>query len=189
MHFEWPQSLTQQDMERMVALMNTVSLRETTLGFYEEIPLEAGLAMMRSLAVEIEKGVSHLLLVRNDEGLIVGMLTVAPHQHPARRHVVEMRRCVIDPDYRGGFILSGFAHALKKAQSLGCDMIVLEVRGDAKAERLWRRMGFKEYGKLEDYARVHGRSLSGYYLYAYLKDLLEYREQNGSSLHRLESQQ
>lgn len=189
MRFEWPQTLSQQDMERMVALINTVSLRESTLCFYEEIPLQTGVEMMRELVADIQKGRCHLLIARNDEGHIVGMVTVAPLQLPGRRHIAELRRGVIDPDYRGLFISSmGFEQALRKAQSLGCEMVILDVHGGSKAEVLWRHLGFKEYGKMEDYSRIRDRVVTGYYMYAHIKDVLAHREQSGSLRYRPESQ-
>jgi hypothetical protein len=33
---------------------------------------------------------------------------------------------------------------------------------------LWKSLGFKEYGILPDYARRHGRSVDGHFLYLHL---------------------
>jgi RimJ/RimL family protein N-acetyltransferase len=182
--FEWLESLSERDAENMVALMNEVSVNETTLGFFERIDAEFGRKIMAGTAAELSSRAIRLLVARDLKHRIVGMLTLARYTLPARSHIVEMKRCVVDPKYRGRFILQGWSHALDMVSRMGCDMIVLDVRSDGRAERLWRRLGFKEYGRLDDYARVRGRIITGYFLGAYISDLLSHRDHRGTSLHR-----
>ncbi|CAN0620811.1 putative acetyltransferase, GNAT family [Burkholderia multivorans] len=185
MKFEWPSSLSRQDMSDLVDLMNTVSTRETTLGFYEPIAEATGLAMMEALDADIRGGALNLLIARDAPGeRIVGMLILARQTLPARRHIVEMKRCVIEPAYRGRFVPDGWRLALERVQEMGCDMIVIDVRSDGKAEQLWRRLGFVEYGRLDDYARVNGRVITGYFLRAYVKDVLAHRNREQTYWHR-----
>lgn len=188
MQLAWPASLSSQDMHDMVQLMNTVSTRETTLGFYEPISLAYGLQMMAALDADVRSGAVHLLLARNAGGTVVGMLSLARQSLPARRHIVEMRRCVIDPAYRGRFLLAGWRMALERVQQMGCDIIIIDVRSDGKAEQLWRRLGFVEYGRLDDYARVNGRIITGYFLRAYVADVLGHQTDAGTLRHRAAGQ-
>lgn len=185
MQFDWPSSLNLLDMEQIVLLMNTVAIRETTLGFHEPLDMNNGIALIEGMHADIKKGVLHLMIARNDAQKIVGMIVLAPQPLPARRHIVELRRCVIDPNYRGRFLLDGWRLTLDKVQQLKCDMMILDVRGDGKAEQLWRKLGFQEYGHMEDYARVRGRVITGYYLRAYVKDIQSHRQAHGSYWHRL----
>lgn len=184
MKLEWSGALLLRDMQEMVQLMNTVSTRETTLGFYEPITPEYGLEMMMALDKDVHAGAVHLLLARDGQQRIVGMLSLARQSLPARRHIVEMRRCVIDPEYRGRFLLTGWRLALERVQQMGCDIIIIDVRSDGKAEQLWRRLGFVEYGRLDDYARVNGKIITGYFLRAYVADVLAHQAGAGTSLHR-----
>jgi ribosomal protein S18 acetylase RimI-like enzyme len=170
--FDWPAQLTDRDMRDMVELMNMVAVREKTLGFSEPLDGGAGLALMRTLEVELRRGTSHLLVARDLDDRIVGMVTLAHNALPARRHIIEMRRCVIHPDHRGVFLRDGWLVALRKTREVGCDLIVLEVREDGP-EKLWRRLGFRDYGLLEDYARVDGRAIAGHFMYTYVDEALD----------------
>lgn len=186
LQFEWPRELSVPDMLGMVRLMNTVAVNETTLGFFEPIDDAQGLQLMQGLQAELSKGACHLLIARSDDQQIIGMIVLAPQALPARRHIAELRRCVIDPAFRGRFLLRGWACILHKAEQLRCDMLILDVRGDGKAEQLWRRLGFVEYGRLDDYARVRGRVITGYFMRAYLRDIRQHRERQGTYWHRQE---
>ncbi|AJK50772.1 GNAT family N-acetyltransferase [Burkholderia plantarii] len=185
MKFEWPASLSRQDMTELVDLMNTVSTRETTLGFFEPISTAAGLAMMEALDADLRANAAQLLIAREEpDGRIVGMLILARQSLPARRHIVEMKRCVIEPAYRGRFVLDGWRLALERVKQMGCDIIVIDVRSDGKAEQLWRRLGFVEYGRLDDYARVNGRVITGYFLRAYVDEVIAHQQRAGTFWHR-----
>jgi len=184
MQFDWPIYLSPIDMQQMIELMNTVAVKETTLGFHEPLDMSTGMALMEGLQADIKKGACHLLIARDSAQKIVGMIILAPQALPARRHIVEFRRCVIDPIHRGQFLLDGWRLALEKVQQLNCEVMILDVRSDGKAEQLWRRMGFQEYGRMADYARVKGRIITGYYLRAYVKDILHHRESHGTYWHR-----
>lgn len=178
--FSWPDSLSSSDRVQLIALMNTVAIKETTLGFYEPLNLSAGMMLMDSLQLDIDKGSCHLLIARDHRKKIVGMMILTPQSLPARRHIVELRRCVIDPNYRGRFLLEGWRLALEKVQQLNGEVMILDVRSDGKAEQLWRRLGFQEYGCMDDYARVRGKIITGYYLRAYVKDILHHWQTQGS---------
>ena len=179
MRYEWPTELSETDMREMLDLMNAVATRERTLGFFEPIDAEQGLALMRAFEADLRRGTVQVLAVRTDEGRIVGMVTLARAPLPARRHVVDMRRCVVAPEYRGQFLLSGWEHALRKALEMGCDLITLEVRDDGPA-KLWRQLGFQEYGRLPDYARNEGKPVTGHFMYARCADVIEHFEATGS---------
>lgn len=185
MHFDWPTDLSRQDMLDMTGLMNAVAVREHTLGFDEPLSEEDGLALMRAYANDLRRGAIDLLTARDGNQRIVGMVTLARAPLPARRHVFDMRRCVIAPDFRGQFLLEGWSHALRKLGALGCDIITLEVRGDGPVE-LWRRLGFREYGRLPDYARHAGQPVIGHFLYAVRAEILAHYERTGSWLHDIE---
>jgi ribosomal protein S18 acetylase RimI-like enzyme len=181
MRYDWPRELSEQDMREMIALMDAVAVRETTLGFYEPLGEEKGLPLMRAFDAELRRGAVELLAVRTDEGRIVGMVTLARAPLPARRHVVDMRRCVVAPDHRGQFLVRGWAEALRRVGEMGCEVITLEVRDDGPGG-LWQRLGFREYGRLPDYARADGRAVTGHFMYARRSEILAHHEATGSWL-------
>ncbi|AVH97413.1 MULTISPECIES: GNAT family N-acetyltransferase [Streptomyces] len=184
MRYEWPRELSEKDMREMIELMDAVAVKEQTLGFYEPVGQEKGLPLMRAFDADLRKGAIDVLAVRDEEDdRIVGMVTLARAPLPARRHIVDMRRCVIAPDRRGQFLLEGWSEALHKARSMGCEVITLEVRSDGPVG-LWERLGFREYGRLPDYARLDGReAVTGHYLYARIADVLAHFEATGTWLH------
>jgi hypothetical protein len=181
MRYEWPCSLTPADMQDMITLINEVAAHEATLGFNDPLSEEDGMLLMRAFGAELSRGTVELLTVRTDQGTIVGMVTLARAPLPARRHIVEMRRCTIAREHRGTFLLPAWGHAVHKVASMGCDVITLEVRDDGPG-RLWERLGFREYGRLPDYARSAGRSVTGHYMYALRSEIVEHHELTGSWL-------
>jgi predicted GNAT family N-acyltransferase len=165
MRFEFVKELSEPDMTAMVVLLNQVAARETTMGYHEILSPTAGRELTCGIDEEIRQGTSHVLVARNDSDTIVGTITLTPQKLPARKHVVEMKRCVIHEDYRGTMLLDGLRAVLEKTDELGCDVVVIDVRSDGP-EKLWRRLGFEEFGRLADYARVRGTVIPGVFMYA-----------------------
>ena len=185
MKYEWPRKLSRKDMLDIIDLMNAVAVREHTLGFFEPLSEEQGMELLRSFDEELQRGSLEMLAVRDSDDRIVGMVTLARAPLPARRHIVDMRRCVIAPDHRGQFLLEGWSEALKKVGEMGCEVITLEVRDDGPTQ-LWARLGFKEHGQLPDYARQDGRPVTGHLMHARLADILQHFEATGTWLHSVE---
>lgn len=132
MRFEFVKELSEPDMTAMVVLLNQVAARETTMGYHEILSPTAGRELTCGIDEEIRQGTSHLLVARNDSDTIVGTITLTPQKLPARKHVVEMKRCVIHEDYRGTMLLDGLRAVLEKTDELGCDVVVIDVRSDGR---------------------------------------------------------
>jgi predicted GNAT family N-acyltransferase len=172
MRLEFAKELSGQDMDDMVVLLNQVAIKETTMGYHEALTPAAGRAVAQGIDGEIRQGTSHVLVARSEDDRIVGMITISPQKLPARRHIVEMKRCVIREDYRGTMLLDGLRMLLDKTEDLGCDLVVIDVRSDGP-EMLWRRLGFQEFGRLADYARVRGKIVAGVFMHASVSQLRE----------------
>jgi L-amino acid N-acyltransferase YncA len=171
MHIGFVKELTRQDMEDVVALLDQVALKETTNGYYEPLSSDLRRELMESINDGLKKGVCHVLIARNEAYRIIGMITLEQQQLPAQKHIIAVKRCVIDDTYRGSMLLSqGLINVLDKAKDLGCEQMILDVRSDGPVE-LWRRLGFQEYGRLEDYARIRGDVYCGVYMSASVRDL------------------
>ncbi len=184
---EWLSSINDKDGLDIIRLMNSVSVNETTMGFHEEFSNEEAAKLILNMKNEIGKGKCLLLIVRSIEDSIVGMLTISPQTLPARSHIVEIKRCVILPSYRGIFTLDCWEATLNKVKEIGASIIVIDVRSDGKAEKLWRMLGFIEYGRLEDYARVNEKIITGYFMSIYVQDAINYYAENGSWIHKQKS--
>lgn len=173
MHHEWLEQLTEQDRIDIVALMDDVALHETTMGYHEPLSPELAKALTDSMDEEIRHGSSHVLVFRDLDagGRIVAMVTLTPSKLPARKHVIEMKRGTVGRDYRGRVLHQLFRAAMRRATELGCDRVILDVRADGP-ERLWRLLGFREYGRMEDYARVNGRTVAGIFMQATVAEVM-----------------
>lgn len=173
MHHEWLEQLTEQDRADIVALMDDVALHETTMGYHEPLSPELARALTDSMDEEIRHGTAHVLAFRDFDagGRIVAMVTLTPSKLPARRHVIEMKRGTIGRAYRGRILHELFRASMRRALELGCDRVILDVRADGP-ERLWRLLGFQEYGRMEDYARVNGRTVAGIFMQATVAEVL-----------------
>lgn len=173
--YEWPRQLTESDKTGLLALYDEVARHEGTLGFYGSLQGETGRRLVDSYAAALAGGGIHVLIVRDRNGE-VGTLTLEQPSLHARRHIVDLKRCVVARRSRGKFLLEGWAQAKRRARELGGRVLTLEVRADGPVD-LWKSLGFQEYGYLPDYARRDGRSIPGHYLYYEITDLDE--EQSG----------
>ena len=69
------------------------------------------------------------------------------------------------PDYRGRhFVQLGCRELVRRAEQLGVEQFVLDVREGSRAHHLWQRFGFESFGVLQDYARVRGASHRGHFM-------------------------
>ncbi len=173
MYHTWLEQLTEQDRADIVALMNDVAVHETTMGFHEPLSPEAARELTDSMDADVRSGAAHVLAFRDLEadGRIVAMVTLTPSKLPARKHVIEMKRGTVGRAYRGTILHELFRASMLRALELGCDRVILDVRADGP-ERLWRRLGFQEYGRMEDYARVNGRTISGIFMQATVAEVV-----------------
>ncbi len=172
--FDWPQALTDPDKDGLLALYDEVARNEGTLGFYGQLHNDEGRRLVDSYARALAAGGIHILIVRDAEG-VVGTLTLEQPALHARRHIVDLKRCVIARRSRGKFLWDGWLEAKAKAQQLGGDVLTMEVRDDGPLD-LWKSIGFQEYGVLPDYARREGTSITGHYLFYEISPLEEYSE-------------
>jgi predicted GNAT family N-acyltransferase len=159
----WPTSLSEDERQQLLALYDEVARHEATHGYTGSLKNDAGRAIVDTDAESLARGHIHMLLVRDADGL-VGSLILEPYTSQSRKHTVYAKRAVIARRARGKFLHHAAREVVDKAVALGAQVVTCEVAADGPLE-LWRSLGFKEYGILPDYARRHGRSLAGHFLY------------------------
>jgi L-amino acid N-acyltransferase YncA len=159
----WPTELSEDDRQQLLCLYDEVARHEATHGYAGSIANDAGRSIVDADAESLAKGHTYMLLVRDNDGL-VGSLIFEPYTSQSRKHTIYAKRAVIARRARGKLLHQAVAHALNKAVELGADVLTCDVAADGPVE-LWKSFGFKEYGILPDYARRHGRSLDGHFLY------------------------
>ncbi|MEF7614652.1 GNAT family N-acetyltransferase [Aquincola sp. MAHUQ-54] len=84
---------------------------------------------------------------------------------PNCRHRAELSKGVIRPEFRGlRYLQMGLREMVRRAERLGVEQFVLDVREGSRAQALWKRLGFRTYGILDDYARVGGVRYNGHFM-------------------------
>lgn len=159
----WPTELSETECEQLLALYDEVARNEATHGFTGSITNEIGRGIVRAEAESLAAGQILMLLARDSEG-IVGSLVLQPYTSQARKHTLAAKRAVVARRSRGTFFSRMVDTALERAAAIGAEVITCDVAEDGPV-RLWKSLGFIEYGVMPDYARRHGKSLVGYFLY------------------------
>jgi predicted GNAT superfamily acetyltransferase len=159
----WPTHLSEDERHQLLALYDEVARHEATHGYAGSLANHVGRSMVDADAESLAQGRTHMLLVR-DRGGLAGSLIFEPYTSEARKHTMYAKRAVIARRARGEFLRQAAAEAVNKAVALGAEVVTCDVAADGPVE-LWKSLGFKEYGVLPDYARRHGRSLDGHFLY------------------------
>ena len=149
----------------VVGLLNEVVSVERNMGYNEPIDGEAGQASIRrSLEGDLAAGGSVMVARCGDR--IVGTVAMIPSGLPARRHVAEIKRCVIAIDHRGTLMLDAWDVLRDRARATGIEVLVIDVRTDyPRTLHLWKKLGFTEFGRLPRYARMDGVDIEGVFLY------------------------
>jgi predicted GNAT superfamily acetyltransferase len=159
----WPTNLSEDDREQLLALYDEVARHEETHGYAGSLANELGRSIVDADAESLARGHTCMLLARDIDGL-AGSLIFEPYTSQSRQHTIYAKRAVIARRARGKLLHQAVAEAVNKAVALGAEVLTCDVAADGPVE-LWKSLGFKEYGILPDYARRHGRSLAGHFLY------------------------
>jgi GNAT superfamily N-acetyltransferase len=90
-----------------------------------------------------------LFLVAEVGGVVVGSATFQREAHHRRRHRAKLGGLVVSGEYQGRGIARRLVEALRD-QAARWEIRILEtsVRGGTPAEEVYRRLGFREYGRL-----------------------------------------
>ena len=165
MQFElyWPTCLSEEERQQLLALYDEVARHEATHGYAGSLANDVGCSIVDADAESLAKGRIHMLLARDIHGL-VGSLILEQYTSQSRKHTINAKRAVIARRARGKLLHQAAAETLAKAVALGVEVVTCDVAADGPVH-LWKSLGFKEYGVLPDYARRHGRSLDGHFLY------------------------
>ena len=179
MYFEWAASLTESDKAQILAILNAVASKEGTNGIPRPLTEEEGKRFTDSLDLALRRKECHQLLVKDGiDNRIVSIATLEQiKMNPARKHVIEIKRMASAPELRGfgGYLLAGWRVILEKCREIGCDLINIDVSEDGPY-RMWQKLGFRTYAKIEDYARVGERRLDGYFLHVYVQEAYDILE-------------
>jgi hypothetical protein len=159
----WPTHLSEDERQQLLALYDEVARHEATHGYAGPLANDVGRSMVDSDAESLAQGRTRMLLARDIHGLAASLI-LEQYTSQSRKHTMNAKRAVIARRARGMLLHQAAAETLSKAVALGVDVVTCDVAADGPVE-LWKSLGFREYGLLPDYARRHGRSLDGHFLY------------------------
>jgi acetyltransferase len=127
-------------------LRDTVNTGGPSLGFLPPVSAAAGCAYWRSLRPELQSG-SRLLLVAFARGRVIGSGQLELPHWPNAPHRAELQKLLVAAALRGrgiGKLLIGALH--DAARRLGRSLLILNARHGGPAERLYKRLGYREAG-------------------------------------------
>jgi len=171
--FQWLERLEQAHAERYLKLFNQVLERDNTVGFPGPFDAAMGQRVVQELDRELRAGRAHLLVAEEGERFLF-QATLVQSGSPNNRHMAGIFRAMVDPSERGqGLMWQTLPVFISKCQSLGVDLVYIDVRAGCSAEKVWRHMGFKPFGVLPGYSRVNGQSYDGIYMYMSVPEAAE----------------
>ncbi len=168
--FTWSEQLDDADRASMVRLLNDVAVSSGTNGFDRPLTRAQQDKLCASINFGLSAGSVEQLLVREAAGNeIVGIATLEMASQPTRCHIVEIKRVIIRREKRGLLMVRAWQEILLKCESRKWELVCIDVSEDGP-HALWRKLGFVEYARVEDYARTEGRKQMGYFLSVYVAE-------------------
>jgi acyl-CoA synthetase (AMP-forming)/AMP-acid ligase II/acyl carrier protein len=169
--WSWPSRVDAELRPQLLALLDRVLAVDDTVGFPG--PLTAAEADRVIDALDRDLGQQRCqVLVAQLDGRVVGQCTLVPNGSPNNRHLGSIFRAMIDPDLRTANLLpAACGHIVERCRALGVEILCIDTRVGSRAARLWQALGFQDYGRLPDYARVGATRYDGLYLYQRVEDL------------------
>ena len=122
------------------------------VSFLAPLAPEAARAAWRKVAAEVAAG-NRLLLAAWLDGALVGTVQLGLGTPPNQPHRADVAKLLVDPAARRrgvGRVL--MERAEQAAQRVGRGLLVLDTRAGEPAETLYRSLGWREAGRIPDYA-------------------------------------
>jgi len=122
------------------------------VSFMLPFPPSEAAAFWRSLAPRVAEGTILVLAARNAEGRIDGTVQLQLVGTPNQPHRAEVAKMLVHPRARRQGLAEALMRALEaEARRLGRRLLTLDTASDV-ADRLYRRLGFREVGTIPGFA-------------------------------------
>lgn len=162
--YQWISEFDRQAVSDIVQLVDCSVQDGGVLGYEQPLTPKQADQFIASLQEGVASGGTSVLLgrVRHDPAFMALLYT---NRMTNCCHRAELAKGIVHPLYRGKRLLQlAFEEIIHRAESMGIQQLVLDVREGTRAHRLWQLFGFETYGVLEDYARVQGIAHRGHYM-------------------------
>jgi len=162
--WSWPARIDAALRPELEAFLARVLAVDDTVGFPGPLAPAQAARVFDALDRDLAEQRSHLLVGRLD-GRVVGQCTLVPNGSPNNRHIGSIFRAMVDPELRTANLLpTACSHIVERCRQLGVETLCIDSRLGSRAAQLWQALGFREYGRLADYARVGATRYDGVYL-------------------------
>ncbi|MDH0866226.1 GNAT family N-acetyltransferase [Mitsuaria sp. GD03876] len=162
--YYWIEVIDARIAGQIVELVNSTVADGGTLGYERALTPHQQVQFIAGLRDGLASGRTHLLLGHVD-GRPAFMALLHLNAMANCRHRAELAKGVVHPDFRGlRFVQLAFREITRRAERLGVEQLVLDVRENTRAHRLWQFFGFETYGVLDDYARTDGAVHRGHFM-------------------------
>lgn len=144
------------------------------LGFQKKLTETDANNYKSDLMDQIQGGTLKLLIAHTDSNEVVLNCFLKGSLQDTTRHIFDLQKGFIHPDLRGtGLLPKAMYFIAKTAKDHAVDVLTLDVRDGTPAHRLWKRVGFKTFGIMDDYSRYEGKSYLGHFMSIRTDDLLK----------------
>ncbi|HMG21894.1 MAG TPA: GNAT family N-acetyltransferase, partial [Kofleriaceae bacterium] len=169
--WSWPARIDGALRPQLEAFLARVLAVDDTVGFPGPLAPAQAARVFDALDRDLAEQRSHVLVGRLD-GRVVGQCTLVPNGSPNNRHIGSIFRAMVDPELRTANLLpTACGHIVERCRQLGVETLCIDSRLGSRAAQLWQALGFREYGRLPDYARVGATRYEGVYLYQPVDEL------------------
>lgn len=170
-HCQWISEIDRRTAGDIAQLVNCSVADGGTLGYEQPLTADQEVQFIAGLREDLASDRTHMLLGRAGS-LPAFMVLLNLNRMVNCRHRAELAKGVVHSDYRGMRLVQlAFQEIIHRAESLGVQQLVLDVRENARAHRLWQLSGFETYGVLDDYARVQGIAHRGHFMFQSIASL------------------
>ncbi|MFO1412855.1 MAG: GNAT family N-acetyltransferase [Burkholderiales bacterium] len=144
----------------LVALLADAVTDNASVGFVLPVDRPALERYWDGVARDVAAGERIVLMVERG-ARVAGSVQVAPCGKDNGRHRAEIQKLLVrTADRRQGIARTLMAAAEAQAQRAGCDLLLLDTRTGSAAEALYHGLGWRELGRVPDYARDPDRTLA-----------------------------
>lgn len=162
--YSWPTSIDTGTGAGIVALYNDAIKHTDVIGYQNALDEAEGEALIADLQDAVQRGETALMVI-SDGDQCVGMALLSSSEMPNCRHIATLSKGIIRSDYqKRGLVRDAFLSISDYCDANNHTLIMLDVRENSRPHKLWQSLGFTEYGRVADYARVDGVSHPGVYM-------------------------
>lgn len=124
-----------------------------SVNFVQPFTADDGRAWWAGRASDVAAGAIRPIVARNDDGRVVGVVLLVPSRNPNSPHRAEIQKVLVHRRARGRGIGSALMGAVEElARAEGRWLLILDTQTGTDAERLYRRLGWTEFGVVPDHS-------------------------------------